>query len=155
MLVKSKFFGDVDIEDDKVITLVNGLLGFEDYTKFVILYDSDKSGGDTISWLQSTEEQTLALPVVNPLFIKEGYNPVINDELLEPLGEVGEDGYFVLVTMRIPHNPKDVSCNLKAPIIINPATLLGSQIVAENEDYDVRYNIYESVQALKEKAGDL
>nr|MCR4716176.1 flagellar assembly protein FliW [Lachnospiraceae bacterium] len=122
MLVKSKFFGDVEIEDDKVINLVNGLLGFEDYTRFVILYDSDKSSGDTISWLQSVDEQTLALPVVNPSAVKEDYNPLINDELLEPLGEVGDDGYFVLVTMRITSDPKEVSCNLKAPIVINPAT---------------------------------
>lgn len=154
MLIKTKFFGEVNIPDDKVITLVNGLLGFEEYKQYVILYDSEKSSGDSISWFQSASEQALALPVVNPLFIKPDYNPMINDELLEPLGEPGEDGYFVLVTMRIPSNPKEVSCNLKAPIIINPKTLLGCQIIVENEEYPIRFNIYDSVQALKEKAGD-
>nr|MCR4717803.1 flagellar assembly protein FliW [Lachnospiraceae bacterium] len=79
---------------------------------------------------------------------------LINDELLEPLGEVGDDGYFVLVTMRITSDPKEVSCNLKAPIVINPATLIGSQMIAENDDYPIRYNIYDLVQSLKEKAGD-
>ncbi|MDD5949282.1 MAG: flagellar assembly protein FliW [Lachnospiraceae bacterium] len=154
MLMKTKFFGEVNIADDKVITLVNGLLGFEDLKKYVILYDSEKSTGDSISWFQSADEQTLALPVVNPLFIKKDYNPMVNDELLEPLGDPGEEGYFVLVTMRIPSDPKEVSCNLKAPIIINPKTLLGCQIIVENQDYPVRFNIYDSVQALKEKAGD-
>jgi flagellar assembly factor FliW len=154
MLVNSKFFGEVEIEDDKVITLPNGLLGFEDYTKYVILYDSDKSSGDAISWLQSAEEQALALPVVNPLYVKSEYNPLVNDELLEPLGEPGEDGYFILVTMRIPSDPKEVSCNLKAPIVINPVTMIGCQIIAENDDYPIQYNIYDMVQAMKEKAGD-
>ena len=94
------------------------------------------------------------MPVVNPLFVKNDYNPVINDELLEFLGEVDEEGYFVLVTMRIPGDPKEISCNLKAPIIINPKTLLGCQMIVENEEYSIRYNIYDVVQALKEKAGE-
>ena len=33
MLVNTKFFGEVDIADDKVITLPQGLLGFEDFKK--------------------------------------------------------------------------------------------------------------------------
>lgn len=154
MLINTKFFGEVDIEDSKVITLVNGLLGFDELKKYVILYDSEKSNGDSISWFQSADEQTLALPVVNPLFIYEGYNPTVEDELLKPLGEVGEEGYMVLVTMRIPSDPKEVSCNLKAPIIINPNTLLGCQIIVENEEYPIRYKIYDKIQALKEKAGE-
>ncbi|MBO4997224.1 MAG: flagellar assembly protein FliW [Lachnospira sp.] len=154
MLVNTKFFGEVDIADDKVITLPQGLLGFEDFKRFVILYNSEKSSGNDISWFQSVEEQAFAVPVVNPLFVKNDYNPVINDELLEFLGEVDEEGYFVLVTMRIPGDPKEISCNLKAPIIINPKTLLGCQMIVENEEYSIRYNIYDVVQALKEKAGE-
>lgn len=154
MLVNTKFFGEVDIADDKVITLPQGLLGFEDFKRFVILYNSEKSSGNDISWFQSVEEQAFAVPVVNPLFVKNDYNPVINDELLEFLGDVDEEGYFVLVTMRIPGDPKEISCNLKAPIIINPKTLLGCQMIVENEEYSIRYNIYDVVQALKEKAGE-
>ncbi len=154
MLIKTKFFGDVDIADDKVITLVNGLLGFDELKKYVILFDSDKSSGESISWFQSADEQTLALPVINPLLVKNDYNPMVDDDILAPLGEPGEDGYFVLVTMRITSDPKEVSCNLKAPIIINPKTLLGCQIIVENEDYPIRYNIYNVVQKLKEKGGE-
>lgn len=154
MLVNTKFFGEVDIADDKVITLPQGLLGFEDFKRYVILYNSEKSSGNDISWFQSIEEQAFAVPVVNPLFVKKDYNPVIDDEMLEFLGEVDEEDYFVLVTMRIPSDPKEVSCNLKAPIIINPKTLLGCQMIVENEEYSIRYNVYDAVQTLKEKAGE-
>ena len=118
------------------------------------MYNSEKSSGNDISWFQSVEEQAFAVPVVNPLFVKENYNPVIDDEMLEILGEVDEEGYFVLVTMRIPSDPKEISCNLKAPIIINPKTLLGCQMIVENEEYSIRYNVYDAVQKLKEKAGE-
>ena len=152
MLMQTKFFGEVDIADDKIITLVNGLMGFEEKKKYVILYDSEKSNGDNISWLQSADEQGLALPVVNPLFVKKDYDPVVNDELLEPLGDPGEDGYMILVTMRIPSEAKDISCNLKAPIIINPQTLLGAQLIVENEDYPVRYYLADVVEQLKKES---
>lgn len=157
MLVKTRFFGDADIEDSKVITLVNGLLGFEDQKRYVLLYDSEKhqDHGDTISWLQSVDDQYLALPVVNPLYVKHDYNPEIDTELLEPLGDPGEDGYFVLVPMRIPGDPTQITCNLKAPIIINTKTMMGSQIIAENDDYPIRYNIYDLVSSMKdEKEGE-
>ena len=107
-----------------------------------------------MSWFQSADEQSLAMPVVNPLHVKADYNPLVNDELLAPRGEVGEEGYFVLVTMRVPKDPKEISCNLKAPIIINPKTMLGCQIIVENEDYPIRYNVYDVVQELKAKAGE-
>ena len=130
------------------------LLGFENLKKYTILYDSEKSNGDNISWLQSLDEQNLAIPVVNPLFIKKDYNPIVNDELLAPLGELGEESYFVLVTMRVSRDVEEVSCNLKAPIVINPKTLLGCQVIVENDDLPVRYFLTEAAHAVKEKAGD-
>ena len=153
MLVQTKFFGEVDIDDQKVITLVDGLLGFEDKKKYVILYDNDKENHN-ISWLQSVDEQILTLPVVNPLFIKEDYNPVVDDNLLEALGDPGEEEFMVLVTMRISSDTKQVSCNLKAPIVINPKTLLGCQVIAENEDYPIHYYLSDVVDKVKERAGD-
>ena len=60
MLVKTKFFGEVDLPEEKIITFERGLA---DYKKFTILYDCEKEDSN-ISWLQSVEEPTLALPVV-------------------------------------------------------------------------------------------
>ena len=155
MLVQTKFFGEVDIEEEKVITLVDGLLGFEDKKKYVILYDNDKPGeSQNISWLQSVDDQILTLPVVNPLYIMKDYNPIVEDSLLEALGDPGEEEYMVLVTMRISPDAKRVSCNLKAPIVINPKTLLGCQVIAENEEYPIHYYLSDVVDQVKESAGE-
>ena len=55
MLIKTKFFGEVDIDDSKVITLPQGLLGFEDMKHYTILYNTETSSGDSISWFQSAD----------------------------------------------------------------------------------------------------
>ena len=39
MLVKTKFFGEVDLPEEKIITFERGLIGLADYKKFTILYD--------------------------------------------------------------------------------------------------------------------
>ena len=87
MLVKTKFFGEIDLPEEKIITFERGLIGLADYKKFTILYDCEKENSN-ISWLQSVEEPTLALPVVKPWIIKEDYNPVVEDELLSHIGEL-------------------------------------------------------------------
>ena len=52
MLIKTKYFGEVDLDEKKVITFDNGMMGFEEYKKFAILYDIEKERENSISWLQ-------------------------------------------------------------------------------------------------------
>ena len=46
-----------------------------------------------------------------------------------------------------------MTVNLKAPIIVNTDTRLGGQIIVE-DDYEVRYPIYEILKKTKEEAGE-
>ena len=52
--------------------------------------------------------------------------------------------------MTVPEDIKQMSVNLMAPIIINADTRKGTQIVVENADYEVKYKIYDILQAKKE-----
>ena len=83
MLVKTKYFGEINLSEDKIITMERGMFGFEEYKKYTILFDSEKEGKANVSWFQSVEEPGLAFPVINPLVVKEDYNPVVEDELLK------------------------------------------------------------------------
>lgn len=154
MLAKTKFFGEVELSDDKILDFPNGLIGFESFTKFAIIFDEEVEGTTRISWLQSLEEPLLALPVVDPLAIVGEYVPMIEDELLEPLGNPADEDLLFLLAMTVPSDMTKVTANMKAPIIINATTKKGAQLIVENEDYPVKFNVYESVQKMKEKAGE-
>lgn len=154
MLAKTKFFGEVELDDDKILEFPNGIIGFEEYKKFAIMYDEDNKGKTKISWLQSLEEPLMALPVIDPLAITEEYVPVIEDELLAPLGNSADEDLLFLLAMTVPSDMKKVTANMKAPFIINAATKKGVQLIVENEDYPVKFNVYESVQKMKERAGE-
>ncbi len=149
MLVQTKFFGEIDLPGEKIVTLERGLIGLEQYKKYTILYDCEKEEAN-ISWFQSVEEPTLALPVIKPWLVKEDYNPVVEDELLTGLGDLTEENLVILLTMTVPEDIKQMSVNLMAPIIINADTRKGTQIVVENADYEVKYKIYDILQAKKE-----
>ena len=151
MNVKTRHFGDVEIDDSKVITMDNGLFGFENYKKYVLLYDSSSDEIPNIQWLQSLDEELLALPVMIPTTVVPDYNPVVEDETLGSLGEWKEEDVSMLVTVTVPEDIKKMSINLKAPIVINTATMKGCQVVAENPEYEVKHMIYELLEAAKAK----
>ncbi|MCM1244667.1 MAG: flagellar assembly protein FliW [Roseburia sp.] len=150
MLVKTKYFGEIELTEEKIITLDRGLMGFEEYKRYTILYDCEKEGGTNIMWFQSVDDQGLVLPMINPLIVKEDYNPVVEDELLAQIGEITEENLVILLTMTVPENIEEMSVNLKAPIIINADTRKGVQIIVENQDYEVKYKVYDVLKKKKE-----
>lgn len=153
MRAETRLFGEIDIPDEKVIILENGMIGFPEMQHFALIFDAEKENGGKIKWLQSMDEPTMAFPVMDPTIIKKDYNPSINDEILKPLGELSDDNVFVLSTVTVPKQLENMSINLKAPIIINSDTMKGAQIIVD-DDLPVKYMIYDLLKNRKEKAGE-
>ena len=98
--------------------------------------------------VETMDEPHTAFPVMQPNLVRSDYNPMVNDEMLRPLGGMTEDNTYVLVTLTAAPDPKDTSVNLKAPIVINTDTRRGAQIIVE-DDYPVKYKIYDVVKGKK------
>ncbi len=141
MRVSTRYFGEIDLDEGKLIHFEKGVFGFEEYKDYTILYNSEHGNDPFFSWLQCTTERDLAFPVVNPRKVMPDYDPVVEDGLLDELGEFGEDDLVVLVFATVPHNVKQASVNLKAPLIINADTRKGIQLVAENQEYEIKHYI--------------
>lgn len=152
MVAQTRLFGEVTIDDDKVLDFPNGIIGIEDKHKFAIIYDVEKGEDTAIRWLQSMEDPYLALPVIEPFAILEEYNPIIEDALLEPIDNPKDEDIIVLLTLIISSDVTKVTANMKAPIVINSATCKGGQIIVENPEYESKFNVYDAVQ--KRKAGE-
>ena len=148
MTITTKVFGEVTIEDDRIISFPNGIIGFPDLTDFAMIHD-EKDDLSTIHWLQSLQEPAFALPVMDPLIVKEDYNPEVDDEVLKHLGEWKPEDILVMVTVTIPQDLEKMSVNLKGPIIINAENRKACQVIIEGDDYKVKFPIYEILQARK------
>lgn len=153
MQINSRLFGEIDIEDDKVISFDNGIIGFEAYTKYALIFDAEKESQKTIMWLQSMDEPELAFPVIDPMNIYDGYNPVVEEEWLAPIGGIDNmEAIYVLVVLTVPSDLTKMTANLKAPLIINTDTKKGCQMIVNNEEYSVRYNVYDYVERIRKGA---
>ncbi len=152
MTITTKLFGEIEVNEDKMIRFVNGIIGFPDLKDFLLIHDSEGNGN--IRWLQSVQEPAFAMPVIDPLSVMDNYNPSIEDELLKPMGEMDPNNMLVLVTITVPKEVEKMSVNLKAPLVINGENLKASQIIVEEDEYAVKYPIYEILKAAKEKAGE-
>ena len=53
MKAETKFFGTIDIDDDKVLDFPMGIIGFEELNHFALIFDSEREERSKISWLQS------------------------------------------------------------------------------------------------------
>ena len=149
MKAVTRLFGEIEIEDDKILHFDSGIIGFPDMQNFALIHDAEKEEG-SISWLQSMDDPVFAMPVMNPLLVKEDYNPMYSEDELSHLGEIKEDNALVLVTVTVPREIEKMTINLKAPFVINTETKKAAQIIVE-DDVPVKFSIYD---ILKKKAGD-
>ena len=151
MLINTKCFGEVDVTEDKIITFDEGLLGFEEYKRFTLLYNNEDGKKSNVSWLQSLDEEKLAFPVILPFLVKEDYAPIINEGVLNNLGDLNDDNTVVLITISVPKDITNMTANLRAPLVINSDMQKGYQVIVDNQDYEVKYRIYDILQKAKEQ----
>lgn len=149
MKVNTRLFGEIEIAEEKIITFPNGIIGFADMTKFTLIFDEEQGSTAGIRWLQSLDEPGFAMPVMDPLTVKEDYNPEVDDELLKNIGNVTADNVLVLVTVTVPSDLTKMSVNLQGPIIINVDECKACQVIVDAEGCPVKYPIYDILQARK------
>lgn len=152
MNITTKLFGEIEVDESKLITFASGIIGFPELKDFLLIHDNDSNGN--IKWLQSIQEPAFAMPVINPLDVMDSYNPQVEDEFIKPLGITDESDMLVLVTITVPKKIEEMSVNLRAPIIISGETRKANQIIVDQDEYPVKYPIYEILKAAKERAGE-
>jgi len=152
MKIKTKFFGEIDIDDDQIILFPFGLYGFEQYTRFVLLHDEEDESG-IFRWLQSADEEILCFTVMEPDLVCGGYSPVLPENALRRIGAEdgetvdGEDLIYVVITV-ISDEIENSTVNLLSPIVINSRNKVAAQIILEsyepqNSGYKTKHKIFD------------
>lgn len=135
MKINTRDFGEIEIAEHDIITFVQPLYGFEEYSKFVILQDDEVAN---IAWLQSAENSELCFILADASIAveTESYKKYIPESELKKI-EADTDFECWLV-MVVKENLKKSTVNLKSPVIINPASEKAMQIILD-EDFPVRH----------------
>lgn len=148
MLIDTRHFGQIEIDEKGIIDFPEGLPGFEYVKKFVLLSNSDED--NVFWWLQSVDKPDLAFVVIEPKYIKEDYEVDVPDEEVEVLNIDEKCDITVLSIVVVPEDITQMTANLKAPIIINNTNKKGKQVVLECKDYSIKHYI---MQEHKQRGG--
>ena len=137
-------FGQMCIDHSRIINFPEGILGFPDEKRFVIL---EHKPGSPFCWLQSIDTPELAFVMMSPLLVKDDYLtglPASERKLLEGEG-AGKYALFAFVT--IPRGEvQKMTINLLGPILIDVENRIGRQLVLANSGYDTRYPVFEQTK---------
>lgn len=144
VIIKTTRFGNIQIEGSDVLSFPEGILGFADLTKFVIL---DDPNDDIFAWLQSCEAPAIAFPVLEPELFTQGYKVNLAKTDLESLKmpDMTKARLFSIVT--IPDDPTQMTANLKAPVVINVSERRARQCVLQDNNLAIREPIFAKLQA--------
>lgn len=96
----------------------------------------------------------MVLPVINPIDIMDEYAPVIEDELMKIIGDPADADILIFVSLSIPSDITKMTANLRAPFIINTVDRQAMQVIVENQDYDIKYNVYDAIEKIKAKESE-
>lgn len=136
MVFISKIHGNIEYEAEDKVIFKRGILGFEDLKEYVLV---DLKDYEPFKLLQSLEDEKIALIVVSPFEFLKDYQFKLSAEQINKLGIKSQKDVFVLNTVTLNLDPKKITTNLKAPIIINISNNLGEQIILDKSNYEIKH----------------
>lgn len=133
MEIDTTRFGRMSVDDDRVINLPRGLLGFPNHTRYALIQTSDEN---YFFWLQSVDEPALAFIVTDPsIFFKDYEVPIREETQTElQLNDLASSQVFVIC------NKVDdwLTGNLLGPIVVNTQNRQASQVVLTEKKWTTR-----------------
>ena len=126
MKLFTRDLGEIEIDEQDIVTFSGPIFGFEKYRRFVFLYQEEIV--ENFIWLQSVEEPELCFILVQPDLITDHYQPQLPKEAKTLLGD-GDWMCWLIVSLREPF--QDSTVNLRSPIVVNPELRQAAQFVLE------------------------
>lgn len=139
MKISTTRFGELDIRKEDTITFSQGLIGFPDLRRFVLV---DHPGGGPFRWLQAIDQPGTAFAVTDPLIFFPDYRVPVPLESLKDIKITDPADGVVVVILVVPRDPWAISANLQGPVVINTKERLGMQIVLNVPEYTTKHLIF-------------
>ncbi len=134
--IENPQLGPIKVETDKITTFHEGLIGFEDLKRFVII---DLEEYEPFQWLLSIDDPDISFPIISPILVIDEYSPAISKAEAYNLGEFQDHDLLLYVIVTIRPELKRVTANLKGPLIVNIKQGLGQQIVLDDDRYSTNH----------------
>jgi flagellar assembly factor FliW len=133
MEIQSTRFGTLSVDDERIITFPNGLLGFPSYTRYALIQTGQEN---YFFWLQAVDEPNLAFVVTDPTIFFKDYDVPVRDETAQELQLA--DPSFLQVFVICNKVGDWLTGNLLGPLVVNAQNRLAQQVVLTEKKWTTR-----------------
>ena len=138
-------FGEIEVDEKKIVHFRNGIPAFEDEHEFIILPYEEES---PYYFMQSLRSPDLAFVLTIPFLFFPEYTFEVEEDTVQELGITNSSQVFYYTMITIPGGRiRDMTSNLVAPIVINSDNMQAKQVVLEKSNYTTKHRLFpESAQ---------
>ena len=133
-------FGEIEVDEKKIVHFKDGIPAFEDEHEFIILpYDEESP----YYFMQSLSTPDLAFLLTIPFLFFNDYTFEIDDATVNELGITSPDAVFYYSMVTIPNGSiRYMTANLLAPIVLNSKNMQAKQVVLEKSNYTTKHRLF-------------
>lgn len=130
-------FGILCGNPGNIVTMVDGMPGFEQCRRFMLLTSDEIA---PLTCLQGLDEPKPAFLALDPLMVDPSYPCVLDDLQRRRLGADADTPLLWLAIVRVAEGGAS-TVNLRAPLVINPSQMRGLQLLAGHDEYDTNHGL--------------
>lgn len=124
MKIRTQQFGEIEFEEEKIIEFKDGVLGFDNLRKFLLLTEENS----IFFWLTSVEEPEIVFPLFPIKILMEEYPE--------------KESYEAFGIVRLDKEIQNITVNLKAPVYISQENKSGYQKIIDSDKYIIDYQLF-------------
>lgn len=143
MELQTRQFGTIEVNEQEILQIPKGLLGFEGYEHFVLIETQDCL---PFRWLQCTEAPELAFVVVSPVVFFPDYRVAVHAKEVADIEVADPHDVEIYVVVTIPERLEEMTANLQGPILINTRNKKVKQLVLTDSAYSVAHSIVRQLE---------
>ena len=138
--VSTSRFGEIEVDEEKIVHFPNGIPAFEDEHEFIILpYDEESP----YYFMQSVKSPDLAFLLTIPFLFFPDYSFEIDDATIQELDVKNYDKLLYYSMITIPNGSiRYMTANLLAPVVINIENMQAKQVVLDKSNYTTKHRLF-------------
>ena len=138
--VNTSRFGEIEVDEKKIVHFKDGIPAFEDEHEFIILPYEEES---PYYFMQSLKSPDLAFLLTIPFLFFPEYTFEVDDESVKELDIQKQESVFYYSMVTIPNGSiRYMTANLVAPIVLNADNMQAKQVVLEKSNYTTKHRLF-------------
>lgn len=124
MKIVTRQFGEVEFDKKLIINFKDGILGFEQLNRFILLTQEN----NFFFWLTSIDEPEIVFPLIPVKVLQEDYPEI--------------EGFQSFAIVKLNKEIAKITANLKAPVYINQETNQAMQKIIDDDRFPIDYQVF-------------